>query len=191
MDDFGRHFNFGKFDGNERASAEHSNHSFQSAGETGATQKAELKKEFRENNIPEVQELNKQLASQKEELGKIQAIIPSTMVMEEMEKPRDTFLLVRGNFQNKGEKVMAAVPKVLFNGRPEEMPTNRLQFAHWLISTNHPLTARVTVNRFWQMLFGTGFVKSANDFGSQGNWPSHPELLDWLATVFMSGERGL
>lgn len=154
-----------------------------------AAQKAELKKEFRETNIPEVQELNKQLASQKEELGKVQAMIPSTMVMEEMDKPRDTFLLVRGNFQNKGEQVTSAVPKVLFQGRAEEMPTNRLQLAHWLVSTNHPLTARVTVNRFWQMLFGTGLVKSANDFGSQGNWPSHPELLDWLATEFMSGDQ--
>jgi hypothetical protein len=109
------------------------------------------------------------------------------MVMEEMEKPRDTFILVRGNFQQKGEKVTAAVPKVLFHGRPEDMPTNRLQLARWLVSTNHPLTARVTVNRFWQMFFGTGLVKSANDFGSQGNYPTHPELLDWLATEFMSG----
>jgi hypothetical protein len=162
---------------------------FKEPEKRSAAQKAELKKEFRETNIPEIQDLNKQLASEKEELKKVQAMVPSTMVMEEMEKPRDTFLLVRGNFQNKGEKVTAAVPKVFFQGKAEEMPTNRLQLARWLVSTNHPLASRVTVNRFWQMLFGTGLVKSANDFGSQGTWPSHPELLDWLATEFMSGKQ--
>lgn len=155
-----------------------------------AEQRAELKKEFREINVPEIQDLNKTLASRKEELAKVQAAVPSTMVMEEMEKPRDTFVLVRGNFQHKGEKVTAAVPKVLFHGKPEDMPTNRLQLARWLVSTNHPLTARVTVNRYWQMLFGNGLVKSANDFGSQGNYPTHPELLDWLATEFMNPSSG-
>jgi hypothetical protein len=159
---------------------------FKAPEKRSAAQRAALKKEFRETNVPEIQDLNKTLASRKEELTKIQAAVPSTMVMEEMEKPRDTFVLVRGSFQHKGEKVTAAVPKVLFHGKPEDMPTNRLQLARWLVSTNHPLTARVTVNRFWQMLFGTGLVKSANDFGSQGNYPTHPELLDWLATEFMN-----
>jgi hypothetical protein len=111
--------------------------------------------------------------------------IPSTMVMQELEKPRDTFILVRGNFQNKGEKVPPGVPKA-FSVLPEGTASNRLALAKWLVSPDHPLTARVTVNRFWQLFFGTGIVKTSNDFGSQGDWPSHPELLDWLATEFMA-----
>ena len=93
--------------------------------------------------------------------------IPNTMVMEEMPKGRDTFILVRGNFQNKGEKVRANVPAFL-PPLPEGAPTNRLGLAEWLVSPNHPLTSRVTVNRFWQMSFGAGIVKTMNDFGSQG-----------------------
>jgi hypothetical protein len=149
-------------------------------------QKAELTKFFRSSHIPEIQELEKSLVAKREELTKLEEAIPSTMVMQELEKPRDTFILVRGNFQQKGEKVTAGIPKALYSGAPEQMPTNRLQLANWLVATNHPLTARVTVNRFWQMFYGTGLVKTANDFGSQGEWPSHPELLDWLATEFMA-----
>src|SRR4029077_17383344 len=84
-----------------------------------------------------------------------------------------------------GEKVSPGVPKA-FSPQPDGTATNRLALAKWLVSPDHPLTARVTVNRYWQMLFGTGIVKTSNDFGSQGDWPSHPELLDWLATGFMA-----
>src|SRR5207302_8399512 len=98
-------------------------------------------------------------------------------------KPRDTFMLVRGQYDKKGEKVTAATPAALPPLSPGA-PHNRLGLAHWLVDPGHPLTARVAVNRFWQAYFGTGLVKTAEDFGSQGEWPSHPELLDWLAVEF-------
>src|SRR5262249_53740176 len=105
-------------------------------------------------------------------------------VMAESPKPRDTFLLVRGAYDKPGEKVTRGVPSVL-PSLPSGAPNDRLGFAKWLVDPGNPLTSRVTVNRFWQMLFGTGFVKTTEDFGLQGDWPSHPELLDWLATEFV------
>ena len=110
--------------------------------------------------------------------------IPSTMVMAEMSAPRDTFVLVRGAYDKPGDKVTPAVPSFL-PPMPADAPRNRLGLARWLVDPANPLTARVTVNRYWQMYFGTGLVKTAEDFGSQGEAPSHPELLDWLATEFV------
>ena len=111
--------------------------------------------------------------------------VPTTMIMEEMNPPRETFVLQRGAYDRPGEKVMAAgVPACLPPWRAE-IPRNRLGFARWLVDPANPLTARVAVNRYWQMLFGTGLVKTVEDFGSQGEWPTHLELLDWLATEFI------
>ncbi len=109
---------------------------------------------------------------------------PTVMVMAERNPPKDTFLLVRGAYDKPGEKVTPGVPAVLPH-LPEDAPSNRLGFARWLVGPNNPLLARVTMNRFWQMYFGTGLVKTTEDFGSQGEWPSNPELLDWLATEFV------
>ncbi|MBI1178706.1 DUF1553 domain-containing protein [bacterium] len=110
--------------------------------------------------------------------------IQTTMVMGELDQPRDTHVHVRGLYDQLGEQVYpgvpASLPPIKSNG-----PTNRLALAQWLVSPDQPLTARVTVNRFWQQYFGVGLVKTAEDFGSQGEFPSHPELLDWLATEFM------
>jgi hypothetical protein len=110
--------------------------------------------------------------------------IPTVMVMEEREKRNDTFLLVRGAYDRPGEKVTPGVPAAL-PPLPTGSGNNRLGLARWLVDPANPLTARVAVNRFWQMYFGTGLVKTVEDFGSQGEMPTHPELLDWLATEFM------
>ena len=102
-----------------------------------------------------------------------------------MPTPRETHLLIRGVYDKPGEKVTPAAAGRRWRRRRPTYPPNRLGLARWLVDPSNPLTARVTVNRFWQMFFGTGLVKTVEDFGSQGESPSHPELLDWLATEFM------
>jgi hypothetical protein len=111
--------------------------------------------------------------------------IINTMVMMERGLPRDTFILARGDYRNKTEKVTPGVPAVL-PPLPKDEKVNRLTLAKWLVDPTHPLTSRVAVNRFWQMYFGHGIVKTVEDFGVQGESPIHPELLDWLATEFMN-----
>jgi hypothetical protein len=112
------------------------------------------------------------------------ATYPTVMVMEEMAERRPTFRLNRGAYDSPAEEVFPGVPAML-PPLPAGAEANRLSFAKWLVDPAHPLTARVTVNRFWQMYFGTGIVKTAENFGTQGEFPSHPELLDWLATSFI------
>lgn len=106
------------------------------------------------------------------------------MVMREMAQQRKTYLLGRGAYDNRLEEVSAETPAAL-PSMPSELPRNRLGLARWLTSGEHPLTARVAVNRIWQMLFGEGLVRTPEDFGSQGQLPTHPKLLDWLASDFM------
>ncbi|MCF6314472.1 MAG: PSD1 and planctomycete cytochrome C domain-containing protein [Verrucomicrobiales bacterium] len=108
----------------------------------------------------------------------------STLVMDTAKKPRETFMLVRGQYDQRTTKVTPGTPRAL-PPLPSNAPDNRLGFAQWLVQRNHPLTARVAVNRLWQNIFGTGIVASSGDFGSQGAWPSHPQLLDWLAVDFI------
>lgn len=118
------------------------------------------------------------------ELEAFDATIPTTMVMQEIPTPRATHVLLRGEYDRKGERVDPGLPAAL-PPLPKGAPNNRLGFARWLVARDNPLTARVTVNRHWQMLFGAGIVRTVEDFGAQGDWPSHPELLDWLAVEFM------
>ncbi len=151
-------------------------------------QRTDLKKFFREHHATEFLAARGRLETLQKEKKDLIDKIPDSMVMEEMEKPRDTFVLVRGNYQSKGEKVTAGTP-ACWPPLPSGKSTNRLALARWLVATNNPLTARVTVNRYWGMFFGTGLVKTSNDFGSQGDRPSHPELLDWLACEFMHGSE--
>ena len=117
----------------------------------------------------------------------------ATMVMDIAEKPRDTFVLHRGDYAQPKEKVTAGTPAVLpqLPTSPGEhasagvRPATRLDLANWMTMREHPLTARVEVNRLWQIFFGTGLVATPADFGAQGQYPSHPDLLDWLAVDFM------
>jgi hypothetical protein len=104
----------------------------------------------------------------------------STMVMNIAAKPRETFILNRGDYSQPTTKVGPGTPAAL-PPVPAGAPANRLGLAQWAVMKENPLTARVAVNRLWKTLFGTGLVASAADFGLQGEWPSHPELLDWLA----------
>ena len=113
-----------------------------------------------------------------------QRSFPLLMVMQETPEPRPTFLLDRGLYDKPGERVSPDVPAALGLPLPEGA-RNRLALARWFTDRRHPLTARVVVNRLWHSLFGTGLVKTVEDFGAQGEWPSHPELLDWLAVEFM------
>jgi hypothetical protein len=108
----------------------------------------------------------------------------TTMVMDVAAKPRETFILNRGDYSQPTEKVTAGTLKVL-PALQKDAPENRLGLAQWVVDRSHPLTARVAVNRLWQSLFGVGIVATSADFGSQGEWPSHPALLDWLAVDFV------
>jgi hypothetical protein len=148
-------------------------------------QKAELRAYYRTQVSAEGKETQARLAKLRQEQAEVERQVPTTMVMQEMPSPRDTFLLVRGQYDKKGEKVRAATPARL-SPLPADAPANRLGLARWLVDPSHPLTARVTVNRYWQLYFGVGLVKTAEDFGVQGERPSHPELLDWLASEFMA-----
>lgn len=130
----------------------------------------------------------KPLADKEAELTKqvkdAESSIPTTLVMEELPQPRETRILMRGVYSRPGDVVTAGTPASL----PEmnsDWPRNRLGLAKWLIDPQNPLPARVTVNRLWQMMFGTGLVRTAEDFGTQGAPPSHPELLDWLADEYV------
>lgn len=112
------------------------------------------------------------------------AAFPPTMIMQDMPKKRVTRLLNRGQYDQPTDEIQPNTPAV-FPAMPGDAPKNRLGFARWLVDPQHPLTSRVAVNRYWQRLFGIGLVKTSEDFGVQGELPSHPELLDWLALEFV------
>ena len=156
-----------------------------SRGQRNDGERAELQRFYKENYAIDYLRSEAALAEARRRKEGFYSQVPTTLVMEEMNPPRETFLLVRGDFRTKGERVSPGTPAVL--PPLPEGPVSRLTLARWLVSREHPLTARVTVNRYWSVFFGTGLVKTLNDFGSQGEWPSHPELLDWLAVQFRDG----
>jgi hypothetical protein len=140
--------------------------------------------EYRARNTPAVERgLNELKALRKDLLSTVDPI-NEVMVMEEMAEPRQTHVLERGDYSSLGERVSTGTPEAILPFT-KDYPPNRLGLAQWLFDEENPLTARVTVNRYWQMIFGRGLVKTVNDFGNQGDLPSHPELLDWLAVDFI------
>lgn len=152
------------------------------AAELDAEQEAQLRDYYR-NQVaehPEVVTVKESLQQARADLSELKRQIPTTLIYRESEEPREAFLLRRGEYDKPGEAVQRRTPRIL-PPMDKDSPNNRLGLARWLVDREHPLTARVAVNRFWQQLFGTGLVKTAEDFGSQGEPPSHPGLLDWLA----------
>ena len=140
---------------------------------------------FLQNHAPKaIRRVYQEIYDLKKQKVFLMEVVPTTMVMQEREVPSETFMLLRGAYDRPGEKVNPGVPAVLGGNSNGKLKT-RLDLARWLVDPENPLTARVVVNRYWQMYFGQGLVRTVEDFGSQGARPTHPGLLDWLATEFV------
>ena len=147
-----------------------------------------IKDYFLLNLAPEqFRKIRKQKASLANKRKKIQSSLTTIMIMRDRKTPRKTHLLERGNYESPRDEVQPNVPAFL-PPLPANAPKNRLTLAQWLVAPSNPLTARVAVNRYWQTFFGTGLVKTSEDFGVQGELPSHPKLLDWLAVDFVENK---
>jgi hypothetical protein len=156
------------------------------AGQRTPAEQLALRRYFVEKAAPiDVQTTWRRVLELKRDREKLERSFPTAMVMSEAPIRKRTFMLVRGAYDKRGEEVQPGLPDVLPHAS-SGLPDNRLGFAQWLVSMENPLLARVTVNRFWQMYFGTGLVKTTEDFGAQGELPSHPELLEWLAAQFIA-----
>ena len=157
----------------------------QPAQERDDAAKKRIRKRAGQTYLP-LQEAQKELTAATEALNRLKAGIPKVMVMQERKERRNSYRLERGLYNQPRETLIAGVPASLPALEPQEdQPLNRLDLARWLTHRNHPLTARVTVNRLWQQLFGIGLVKTSEDFGIQGEIPEHMALLDWLSAQFM------
>jgi hypothetical protein len=149
-------------------------------GARSTAQQDVLREHFRASESPAWAALRSERDTAARALAEFEATLPTTMVMAERVERRPAQVLQRGQYDRPGETVAPGVPAIL-PPLPADAPADRLGLARWLVAPGHPLTARVTVNRLWQEHFGIGLVRTSNDFGSQGEFPSHPQLLDWLA----------
>ena len=156
------------------------------ADQLNATQRQGLLEYYLAQVSPAVKVARDALQALRGEHNALVNPIPEIMVMKELPQPKPAYLLKRGAYDAPGEPVPANTPQAL-TPFPADQPRNRLGLAKWLLDPQHPLTARVTVNRYWQLLFGHGLVETSDNFGSQGAQPTHPELLDWLALEFAAG----
>lgn len=149
-----------------------------------------LREFYRSHIDPVGRIVAEELSKLKDEEKLVKQRLPKTLVMEELEKPRQAYVFKRGLYKNRGEDVQPGTPAAL-PPMPKGAPRNRLGLAQWLVSGQNPLTARVLVNRVWKQYFGTGIVRTAEDFGTRGELPTHPELLDYLATELVDAKWDL
>ena len=156
------------------------------ADDRSAADRAAIREHFRRRESPEWRTLDDERLGIAAELAALDKAIPRTLIMRERTEPRPAHVLDRGKYDQPRERVTAGVPTAL-PLLPAGAVVDRLALARWLVHPDHPLTARVAVNRYWQTLFGRGIVATVDDFGSQGAWPTHPQLLDWLAREFVDG----
>ena len=155
-----------------------------SPAERTPAQRLELAKYFRSEVDSPIRQADGALAEAKKNLQLFRDSFPNSMIMRELPEPRDTFVLLRGQYDRPGEKVKASLPASL-PPMPAGQPLNRLGLARWMVDPSHPLTSRVWVNRAWEKFFGIGLSRTTENLGTQAEFPSHPELLDWLATEFV------
>jgi hypothetical protein len=160
------------------------------ANELTESDRALLETWYQSTTDTEILARQDELTQLRREENKLVSGVPDIMVMQEMKKPKPAYVLKRGAYDSPGAEVFADTPKVL-PPFPSDQPKNRLGLARWLMEPQNPLTARVTVNRFWQMFFGKGIVETADNFGLQGSQPSHLDLLDWLAVAFSQGSSAI
>lgn len=153
------------------------------AAERTAEQRELIRRYFLDVVDEPTRMLRSELATVDQQRTSLDKVIPTALVMEDLAEPRKTFVLRRGQYDQPADEVTSSVPGALLP-LPEGAPRNRLGLAQWLVSPDHPLTARVAVNRWWSLLFGTGLVETEEDFGAQGVYPSNPQLLDWLACEY-------
>ena len=161
------------------------------ASEKKATEKKAVEKKTAEHQ-QEIKQLETKRNGLRAELSELEMLIPAAMIMKERTDIRPAHMMIRGAYDDLGEQVERGTPAFLppmpeISGRPK----SRMDLANWFVSDEHPLTARVAVNRFWQQLFGVGIVKTAEDIGAQGEWPSHPDLLNYLASQFVNSDWNL